>query len=219
MAKRESLAASAERMASLLSITWFTTVRLTRTVSSWLLRCLTALGISGLVGVSRMMMNPRSACGNTRNRLSRILCSTSSSPSELARLLEISIRALSLASGLTETRSEAFEAASILVMMVDEGVSAFSSSISSAHELPEDVPGPRPAGAGLRSDGVEAKHGVADSQLVVLRELSPAFDPLSVQQAAIAATEVFDKKLVSLTQDLDVLPADGAHLQHDVAAW
>ena len=79
-------------------------------------------------------------------RLSRIFASTCSSPSELARLLEISISALSLASGFTDTRSVAFEPASILLMIVEEG-SAFSSSISSAQELPAAIVVARPAAA------------------------------------------------------------------------
>ncbi len=105
MSKRASVAASAERIASLLAITLLTMVRLMRTLclSSWR-RYLMALGMSRPVGGSRSTMKPRSAWRKIANRLSSSLGNTSARPRAIPRFWLISIRAFSFAAVFTSSR-------------------------------------------------------------------------------------------------------------------
>ena len=87
MPKRESLAASAERIASRLFITSLMMVRLTRMVAaSSARRCLIARGTSLPVSASLRMMKPRSACKKIVNSPSISRARTSDSPTALPRL-------------------------------------------------------------------------------------------------------------------------------------
>ncbi len=135
VSKRASFAASAERIASWLVITWLTIVRLMRIWSSMSgRRCLMALGTSTPSAI-RKITNPRSAWMKILNRLSSNLPSTSSKLTALPRLCAISIMARSFTSGLTVSRRpELFEATSSLDMMVEVAVWPPSSTIMARDE-------------------------------------------------------------------------------------
>ena len=100
ISKRTSFAASAERIASFVSITWRAIVRLTRIVSSRSSRRSLVHRGTSVPRSSIRPMNPRSACTKMRNRLSSTWGNTWSSAMARPRLCVISIKAFSLVSAV-----------------------------------------------------------------------------------------------------------------------
>jgi hypothetical protein len=137
ISNRWSVAASAERMACLESITWRQIVRLMRIESAASSRrTFVHRGISR--SPSSSTTSPRSACRKILNRALRILESTSSSDTAFPRFCMISMRAVSFTSGVALqallVERIALEA-SMRVITVDEGPSTSSSTISARNTL------------------------------------------------------------------------------------